>query len=100
MKLLSIITACSLGLLAAQAEAEGTVATHAQTIALQTGVTVIHRHASSITQTPGLSKARPDVATTPRGDAKGGMRQANTGSVVCHPCQDGGSKDCCAVGCD
>ncbi len=104
MKLLSIIAAGSLGLWAAQAEAAGAAA---QTIALHSGNTTIHHNASSeIARAPGLSEARPDVVTT-QGVAQhlaihagDGPRQTNTSFVVCHPCQGGGSKDCCAVGCD
>ncbi len=104
MKLLSIIAAGSLSLLAAQAEAAGPVA---QAIALHSGIAAIHHNASSeIARAPGLSEAKPDVVTTRGGTqylsihAGDGTRQTNTSFVVCHPCQGGGSKDCCAVGCD
>ncbi len=101
MKLLSIITACSLGLLAAQAEAEGTVAQ--RTIALQSGITATHHDASSATQKRGHGKARRDVVTRTQylaSHTDDGMGQTSASFVVCHPCQGGDSKGCCAVGCD
>ncbi len=119
MKLRPMILLCSLGLLAAQAGAEGFAATDAA-VAIQSETPPIHRVTRSETKMAALgnmnnyqegnaslaiNKARPGVVTRNgvqlAKHANDGVNQTNANFVVCHPCQPVDRPgSCCAVGCD